>query len=197
MTGILNARTRLDANDTHGASLSGSVDAVDGVNVLTYTITTGAGSSTITNPNVEFVYTSQTLTATKPINKGFIKYTNAITTNSTGSLRSATFRLREDDINGAILSTETKADVGAGGGGNAFTNSSVNITNQPIGTRTYVRTLELGLGIALYGFNGSVSTSVSPITLVSYLVDVDNSQIATLIGENLSKGSSPSGGRAT
>ena len=144
---------------------------LDGVNVLSYPIVSGSGVHNIPNPNVEFVYASQTLTALHPKNKGFIRYTNRIGTNSTGAPRNVTFRLREDDINGAILSSSVVTVVPSIGGAQLF--DEVVITDQPVGARSYVRTLELGSGIALYGFNGAAMNNVSPVTLVQYLVDLE------------------------
>ena len=148
-------------------NLTGNVTPLDGVNQLSYPTVTGSGGTAVIDNFAETIYTSVSLTATEASNKGFFRKTAAL---DTPSGTSATFRVREDDINGAIL---TSTSIGASFSGSV--SMSVTITDQPIGARTYVYTIQLtGSPGDFYRFHGNASTSVSPNTTVAYIVDIDD-----------------------
>jgi len=142
-------------------NLTGTVAGVDPVNQLGYADISGGGGSADTS-NPEQVYASTIITATEPINKAFIRRFTPMDRNNDGG----TFRIREDDINGAVI---TSAGYGAGNG-QANIVMSVIITNQPVGARTYVYTREQT------GLPGDFTRLQAGSNTLAYIVDITDSK---------------------
>jgi len=171
-TNIINKKCTLLGSDTHAAILSGAVAGVDPVNQLLYTTPIGSGGSTVFD-NVETIFTSRILVATSPINKGFWRITQGIDFNNPG-FKPQTIRIREDDVNGTILATVV------------ITTSpntiiiTANLTNQPVGNKTYVGTIQNTLNDPPNDFYRLHTEATSVI----YIVDINDTHAAALGGSN-------------
>ena len=141
-------------------NLIGSVAGVDPVTQIGYpNVDGGGGSADLSNP--EQGYTLLSLTATKDINKGFLRRFTPFDRNNDGG----TFRVREDDISGAIIGSQS---YGAGNGTLSVTFTNI-ITNQSIGARTYVYTREQT------GSPGDFTRLHAGANTLAYIVDIDDS----------------------
>lgn len=146
-------------NRTPVGDLSGSVDGLTPVNQFGYTTVDGGGGTANTS-FAEIIYASLSLTATETINVGFIRHTQPADRNDNGG----TLRIREDDINGAILST---GGFGAGNGNVTF-DQSTTIFNQAVGSRTYVFTY------IQTGNPGDFVRLHSGASSMAYIVDIND-----------------------
>ncbi len=163
-------------NSTTFANKRPPAEAVDPVNQLGYTTFVGVGSGGgVVGNFAETVFTSGTLNATKAINKGFIRKTQGMDIASGNSL---TIRIREDDINGTILNSTTYNPT------NFIVDLSITITNQPVGNRTYVWTLQLNTPTPgdFYRFH-SPSSIPAPgaSSSLAYIVDFDGAKNTNII----------------
>ena len=116
----------------------------------------------------EVVYASLSLTATKSINKGFLRRFTPFDRNNNGGI----FRVREDDISGAIIGSQSYV---AGNGTLSFTFTNI-ITDQAIGARTYVYTREqtAPAGGDFVRLHGGANT-------LAYIVDIDGAKNPNII----------------
>lgn len=159
-----------DNIDTHAADLTGEVDGLTPVNQLGYPTPIGGGGTAVINNFVETIYASSTLNATEAVNVGFIRKSNGIDT--AGSITTTT-RIREDDLNGNILASSSTSST-------FFTIiQQAIIKNQPIGNRTYVFTIQL-----TNTNTGDFYRFHTDATSLAYIVDIDDTHIATLSGDN-------------
>jgi len=164
-----NAKPKILGVDAHEAILLGNLDVLDPVNSLGYATPIGTGG-TAQITTAEIVYGGRTLVATKSINKGFIRNTQGVDYPSGNPL---IIRIREDDINGNILLTSGVS------GGFSLMSLSLIITNQVIGSKTYVFTAQLSSPTF-----GDFIRLHSDATNLSYIVDIDDTHAAELIGDN-------------
>jgi len=164
-----NSRPKILGGDTHEAILSGVVAGENPVNQLGYPTPVGSGGSAVINNFAETIYASTTLIATKAVNVGFMRKSNGLDT--AGSVTS-TFRIREDDLNGNIISSFAT--------GSSFFTAILQaiIKNQPIGSRTYVFTIQIS------GNPGDFYRFHSGATSLAYIVDIDDTHDSQLIGDN-------------
>jgi len=154
-------------NTTTFANKKPPVEGVDPVTQIGFPNIDGGGGTADTDQPEE-VYASLSLTATKSINKGYLRRYTPFDYNNNGS----TFRVREDDINGTIL---TSQNFPAGNTTSAF-NPTLIITNQPVGARTYVYTKEQNspAGGDFIRLHGGANT-------LAYIVDIDGSKNTNII----------------
>ncbi len=164
-----NSKPKLLGEDTHAAELSGTVDGVNPVNQFNFSTVDGGGG-TPDESFAEIVYASITLVATESINKGYLQHVQPADRNNNGG----TIRIREDDVNGVIISS------GGYGGGNGNLTLALSgiITNQPIGSRTYVFTR------VQVGNSGDFIRLHSGATSIAYIVDIQDTHAAELTGSN-------------
>jgi len=139
--------------------LIGTVNGVDPVNQLGYVTSTGTGGTAVIDNFAETVWATTTLIAIQAINKGFMRRTQGIDIAVGNSL---TFRLREDDLLGTILVSATNS-------GTFLMDLFTIITNQPLGARNYVFTLQLNTSTP-----GDFYQLRSDPTNVAYIVDIDD-----------------------
>ena len=144
-------------------NVSGTVEGVDPVTQIGYLNIDGGGGSVDTTA-AEVVYASNSLTATEVISKGFIRRYTPFDRNNNGGI----FRVREDDINGAIIGSQSYV---AGNGTLSFTFTNI-ITDQPLGARTYVYTREQTAPAG-----GDFVRLHAGANFLAYIVDIDDSLV--------------------
>lgn len=185
MTGGLNTRTNLVPNDTHAADLTGTVLPVITSNNIYLRVAGDSGQPTSSiDGSVETSIANTTLTADEAINVGFVKWAGYIVITVGGT---ATLRIRKDSVAGELLVENTPIIT------NNF-NINYDIANQDVGSTTYHVTIQTTTN---YIIRTQRSATVDAVIFSGILIDAVDTHAADLTGANLSKGSSPSGGRAT
>lgn len=168
-TNFTTKKSKLLGEDTQASILSGDVDGVNPVNQFNFVTVDGGGGGADTN-FAEVIYASLSLTATESINKAYIQHIQPADRNNDGG----TIRIREDDINGTVIAS---GGYSAGNGGVTLALSAI-ITNQPIGSRTYVFTR------IQFGSPGDFIRLHAGATSIAYIVDITDTHVATLSGAN-------------
>ena len=157
------ASVGIDTFPNKKSKLIGNTSGVDPVNQLNYSTPIGSGGTAIIDNFDETIWSTTTLIAIQAINKGFIRRTQGVDIASGNSL---TFRIREDNLLGAILASDTNS-------GNFLMDLSAIITNQSVGARNYVFTLQLNTVMV-----GDFYRLHTDPTSLAYIVDIADTHSA-------------------